>query len=64
MGLWGLMVPLVLDLDATELSWVVVQVDSGSPQEALLRPGREGAVEGAGSVYRHPWVTRVEYVLS
>lgn len=32
--------PLVLDLDATELSWVVVQVDSGSPQEALLRPGQ------------------------
>lgn len=31
--------PLVLDLEATELSWVVVQVDSGSPQEALLRPG-------------------------
>jgi cytoskeletal protein RodZ len=31
--------PLVLDLDATELSWVVVQVDAGSPQEALLRPG-------------------------
>jgi len=33
--------PLVLDLDATELSWVVVQVDSGSPQEALLRPGEK-----------------------
>jgi cytoskeleton protein RodZ len=33
--------PLVLDLDATELSWVVVQVDSGSPQEALLRPGQK-----------------------
>lgn len=31
--------PLVLDLDATELSWVVVQVDAGNPQEALLRPG-------------------------
>ncbi|MGZ8394770.1 MAG: DUF4115 domain-containing protein, partial [Nitrospira sp.] len=33
--------PLVLDLDATELSWVVVQVDAGSPQEALLRPGEK-----------------------
>jgi cytoskeletal protein RodZ len=32
--------PLVLDLEATELSWVVVQVDAGSPQEALLRPGQ------------------------
>ncbi len=33
--------PLVLDLAATELSWVVVQVDSGSHQEALLRPGEK-----------------------
>ena len=33
--------PLILDLDATELSWVVVQVDGGSPQEALLRPGEK-----------------------
>lgn len=33
--------PLVLDLAASELSWVVVQVDSGSPQEALLRPGEK-----------------------
>ncbi|MGH7256184.1 MAG: RodZ domain-containing protein, partial [Nitrospirales bacterium] len=31
--------PLVLALEATELSWVVVQVDDGSPHEALLRPG-------------------------
>ena len=30
---------LVLDLVATELSWVVVQIDNGSPQETLLRPG-------------------------
>jgi transcriptional regulator with XRE-family HTH domain len=30
---------LVLDLEALELTWVVVQVDGGSPQEALLRPG-------------------------
>jgi cytoskeletal protein RodZ len=30
---------LVLDLEATELSWVVVQIDNGSPQEALLRSG-------------------------
>ena len=33
--------PLVLDLEATELSWVVVQIDNGSPQEALLRPGEK-----------------------
>ncbi len=32
---------LVLDLEATELSWVVVQTDGGSPQEALLRPGEK-----------------------
>ncbi len=32
-------VPLVLELEAQELSWVVVQVDGGSPQEALLRAG-------------------------
>ena len=32
---------LVLDLEATELSWVVVQIDNGSPQEALLRPGEK-----------------------
>jgi hypothetical protein len=32
-------VPLVLDLEATDLSWVVVQVDGASPHEALLRPG-------------------------
>ena len=31
--------PLVLDLEALELTWVVVQVDNGSPNEALLRPG-------------------------
>ncbi|MFQ5931761.1 MAG: helix-turn-helix domain-containing protein [Nitrospiraceae bacterium] len=31
--------PLVLDVEATELSWVVVQVDGASPHEALLRPG-------------------------
>jgi cytoskeletal protein RodZ len=33
--------PMTLDLEATELSWVVVQVDGGSPQEALLRPGEK-----------------------
>jgi cytoskeleton protein RodZ len=33
---------LVLDLQATELSWVVVQIDNGSPQETLLRPGEKG----------------------
>jgi len=31
--------PLVLGLEAMELTWVVVQVDGGSPLEALLRPG-------------------------
>lgn len=31
--------PLVLDLEALELSWVVVQVDNGTPHEALLRQG-------------------------
>jgi cytoskeleton protein RodZ len=31
--------PLVLGLEALELSWVVVQVDDSSPHEALLRPG-------------------------
>lgn len=31
--------PLVLALEALELSWVVVQVDESSPHEALLRPG-------------------------
>lgn len=38
--------PLVLDLEATELSWVVVQVDNGSPQEALLRPGEKAHWKG------------------
>jgi cytoskeleton protein RodZ len=31
--------PLALDLEATELSWIVIQIDGGSPQEALMRPG-------------------------
>lgn len=30
---------LTLDLEALEVSWVVVQVDGGSPNEALLQPG-------------------------
>jgi hypothetical protein len=38
--------PLVLDLEATELSWVVIQVDGGSPQEALLRPGERAKWKG------------------
>ena len=37
---------LALDLEATELSWVVVQVDGGSPQEALLRPGEKATWKG------------------
>jgi cytoskeleton protein RodZ len=38
--------PLVLDLEATELSWVVIQIDGGSPQEALLRPGEKAKWKG------------------
>ena len=37
---------LLLDLEATELSWVVVQIDNGSPQEALLRPGEKAHWKG------------------
>jgi len=37
---------LVLDLEATELSWVVVQIDNGSPQESLLRPGEKAHLTG------------------
>lgn len=37
---------LALDLEATELSWVVVQIDGGSPQEALLRPGERASWKG------------------
>ncbi|MBM4127176.1 MAG: helix-turn-helix domain-containing protein [Nitrospira sp.] len=37
---------LVLDLEATELSWVVVQIDNGSPQESLLRPGEKAQWKG------------------
>ena len=37
---------LALDLEATELSWVVVQIDNGSPQESLLRPGEKAHWKG------------------
>lgn len=37
---------LVLDLEAVELTWVVVQIDGGSPQEALLRPGEKARWKG------------------
>jgi len=37
---------LALELEATELSWVVVQIDGGSPQEALLRPGEKARWKG------------------
>lgn len=37
---------LVLDLEAVELTWVVVQIDGGSPQEALLRPGEKAHWKG------------------
>lgn len=30
---------LVLVIEALELTWVVVQIDNGSPEEALMRPG-------------------------
>ena len=30
---------MVLAIEALELTWVVVQVDNGSPEEALMRPG-------------------------
>ena len=38
--------PLVLDLEALELSWVVVQVDGASPHEALLRAGERISWKG------------------
>ncbi|MBI3603662.1 MAG: helix-turn-helix domain-containing protein [Nitrospirae bacterium] len=38
-GRGGREASLALDLEATEVSWVVVQVDGASPHEALLRPG-------------------------
>jgi cytoskeleton protein RodZ len=37
---------LALELEATELSWVVVQIDAGSPQEVLLRPGEKATWKG------------------
>jgi cytoskeletal protein RodZ len=37
---------LALDLEAIELSWVVIQIDGGSPQEALLRPGEKATWKG------------------
>jgi cytoskeletal protein RodZ len=37
---------LALELEATELSWVVIQIDGGSPQEALLRPGEKATWRG------------------
>jgi hypothetical protein len=39
--------PLTLDLEATELSWVVVQVDGAASQEALLRPGERARWKGS-----------------
>lgn len=39
--------PLVLDLEALELTWVVVQVDNGSPREALMRPGERARWKGS-----------------
>lgn len=39
--------PLILDLEALELTWVVVQIDGGSPHEALLRPGERISWRGS-----------------
>ena len=39
--------PLVLDLEALELTWVVVQIDGGSPHEALLRAGERVTWQGS-----------------
>jgi cytoskeleton protein RodZ len=38
---------MVLDLEALELTWVVVQVDNGSPREALMRPGERARWKGS-----------------
>jgi cytoskeleton protein RodZ len=38
---------MVLDLEALELTWVVVQVDGGTPHEALLRPGERVRWKGS-----------------
>jgi hypothetical protein len=33
--------PLVLEIAATQLTWVVVQSDDQAPHEALLKPGQQ-----------------------
>jgi hypothetical protein len=38
--------PMVLDLEATDLSWVVIQIDDGSPIESLMRAGEKSHWEG------------------
>lgn len=38
--------PLVLDLEALELTWVLVRVDGGGVREALLRPGDRIRLKG------------------
>jgi cytoskeleton protein RodZ len=38
--------PLVLDLEALELTWVLVRVDGGSVRESLLRPGDRIRLKG------------------
>ena len=37
--------PIRLEIEATQLTWVVVQSDSDSPQEALLQPAQKGTWE-------------------
>lgn len=45
--------PLVLEIEATQLTWVVVQSDSQPPHEALLQPGQ-----------RVRWEAQDQYVLT
>ncbi len=37
--------PIRLEIEATQLTWVVVQSDTDSPQEALLQPAQKGTWE-------------------
>lgn len=38
--------PMMLDLEATDLSWVVIQIDNGIPIESLMRAGEKSHWEG------------------
>ena len=37
--------PLLMELEATQLTWVVVKLDGNQPQESLLRPGQRATWE-------------------